>query len=63
MEVAQFVEKSLQTTDVRGSNPVIGIIYIIYLLSTVYCHLRGPGKYFLWNKLETEKFDISLKLD
>ena len=33
--VAQLVEQSLPTPEVRSSNPVIGKIYIEHLLSTV----------------------------
>ena len=33
--VAQLVERSLPTPEVRGSNPDIGKIYIEHLLSTV----------------------------
>ena len=33
--VAQLVERSLPTPEDRSSNPVIGKIYIEYLLSTV----------------------------
>ena len=33
--VAQLVERSLPTPELRGSNPVIGKIYIAHLGSTV----------------------------
>ena len=33
--VAQLIERSLLTLEVRGSNQVIGNIYIEHLLSTV----------------------------
>ena len=33
--MAQLVERSLPTPEVRGSNPVIGEILFIYSLSTV----------------------------
>ena len=32
--VAQLVERSLPTPEIRGSKPVIGKFYIIYMLST-----------------------------
>ena len=34
--VAQFVEQSFPTPEVRGSNPVIGELYITYILPTAF---------------------------
>ena len=55
--VAQLVERSLPIPEVRGSNPVIGKIYWIF----VYCQLywkdenkekeAGNGPFFLKKKL------------
>ena len=64
MVVAQLVERLLLTPEVRGSNPVIGIIYIERLLSTVLKRQKerkvaenGP---FL--EISTESLKIQRKL-
>ena len=44
--VAQLVERSLQTPEVRGSNPAIGKIYIEQLLSTVLKIEAGNGHFW-----------------
>ena len=38
--VAQLVERLLPTPDDRGSNPIVGVILLIYSLSTVLKRLK-----------------------